>query len=108
MFARGNCHVVRLAVPIHILFQCFSVNENVPDEEMAPSQAEHTQSPSSVADDESSTPSASQEEPATPSNGEDQSETSSDAEDEDAVIINAPAIRAANAVVHTCLHQVCK
>lgn len=108
MFARGNCHVVRLAVPIHILFQCFSENENVRDEEMVASQAESSQSPSSVADDESSTPSASQEEPPTPSNGKDQSETSSDAKDEDAVIIDASAIRAAHAVVHTCLHQVCK
>ena len=98
LFSRGNSHVIRLAVPLHLLFKAFEDNEN--------DKQDHN-------DDEKSNEEVCSAEDITNDETECSSELGSPADESHETHdtwteIDRSAIEAAQSIVKTCLQHACK
>ncbi len=101
LFARGNSHVIRLAVPLHFLFKAFQNEDDYKIQDNAVAN-----DPTTSAPDENDVPELTTED--SPSASDSENPLPDEDERDDCTTIERHAIEAAQSIVKTCLHHVCK
>ena len=115
LFARGNSHVIRLAVPLHLLLQAFADEDETDAGNADESDGGNADDARKICDDmpettidESEKNNESQSSLVERESNNPLSGVSTKDGDDVWTTIYRPAVKAAQSIVTTCLHHVCK